>query len=62
MPDAHAHQSHAPTRRIARNAGMRAGGEVLGKLASMAFFIAIARADYERLRSIARRRGVLAPG
>jgi len=30
-------------RRIARNAAMRAGGELIGKLASMAFFIAIAR-------------------
>lgn len=33
----------APGRRIARNAVLRAGGEVIGKLASLAFFIAMAR-------------------
>lgn len=43
MPDAGSHHAPAPARRIARNAALRAGGEVLGKLASMAFFIAIAR-------------------
>src|SRR5829696_5142743 len=43
MPDAESHQAHGPGRRIARNATLRASGEVLGKLASMAFFIAMAR-------------------
>jgi hypothetical protein len=43
MPDAGSHQGHTQERRIARNAVLRASGEVVGKLASMAFFIAIAR-------------------
>lgn len=43
MPDAHAHRTDAPARRIARNAIMRAAGEVLGKLASLAFFVVMAR-------------------
>ena len=43
IPDADAHLGHASGRRIARNASLRAGGEVLGKLASIAFFVAIAR-------------------
>jgi len=34
---------HAPARRIARNAVVRAGGEAIGKLASIAFFIVMAR-------------------
>lgn len=41
--DADSPHSHGPGYRIARNATLRAGGEVLGKLASMAFFIAMAR-------------------
>lgn len=42
-PDPGSHQGATPARRIARNATLRAGGEVVGKLASMAFFIAMAR-------------------
>lgn len=42
-PEADSRDSNARAHRIARNATLRAGGEVLGKLASMAFFIAIAR-------------------
>lgn len=35
--------SHAPSRRIARNAAVRAGGEAIAKLASIAFFVVMAR-------------------
>ena len=34
---------HAPARRIARNAVVRAGGEAVGKVASLAFFVVMAR-------------------
>jgi O-antigen/teichoic acid export membrane protein len=37
------HVPHASPRRIARNAAVRAGGEAIGKLASIAFFIVMAR-------------------
>jgi O-antigen/teichoic acid export membrane protein len=37
------HTTYAPARRIARNAAVRAGGEAIGKLASIAFFVAMAR-------------------
>jgi len=43
MPDADQDLRHGPARRIARNAALRAGGEVVGKLASLAFFVAMAR-------------------
>src|SRR5918998_6956714 len=36
-------ERHAPARRIARNAAVRAGGEAVGKIASLAFFVVMAR-------------------
>lgn len=42
LPD-HTDSRQAPARRIARNAVVRAGGEAIGKLASIAFFIVMAR-------------------
>src|SRR4051812_14674455 len=38
-----AQDTHAPSRRIARNAAVRAGGEAIAKLASIAFFVVMAR-------------------
>lgn len=43
MSDLDPQSAQGAARRIARNAALRAGGEVIGKLASMAFFIVMAR-------------------